>query len=125
LLRHWTSHRIRTAAVLAAGALTVALLPGAARFFAALSAVALPAGAARGLFTLVQATAVSDRWGTHQFPTIHGIFTAPITISIAIAPAGGALLASWLGSYAAAFYILAILTVTGAACALHAKTSDS
>ena len=118
VLARRTSHRTRTAGVLAAGAVTVALFAEAAHFFAALSVVALLAGSVRGVYTLVQATAVSERWGTRQFATLHGIFSAPVTIAIAIAPAGGALLAGWFGSYTTAFYVLAILTLAGAASAI-------
>jgi MFS family permease len=112
-----TSHRTRTAAVLAAGAVTVALIAGTSHVFVALSIAAILAGAVRGIYTLVQATAVSDRWGTRRFPTLHGIFSAPATIAIAMAPVGGAWLAGWFGSYSTAFYAMAVFTLTGAAIA--------
>jgi MFS family permease len=118
VLARRTSPRVRAVAVLAAGGVTIALFAETSRLFGAVTAVAFLAGAVRGVYTLVQGTAVSDRWGTRHYPALHGIFTAPVTIAIAIAPAGGALFAAWLGSYSAAFYILAGLTLAGAACAL-------
>jgi predicted MFS family arabinose efflux permease len=105
-----TSPRGRTMVILTAGAVTIALF-----------AVALLAGAARGTYTLLQATAVSDRWGIRDFPTVNGIFSAPTTIAMAVAPAGGALLAAQFGSYPAAFYLLAGLTFTGAALAARTR----
>jgi hypothetical protein len=83
-----TTPRARTVAVLGAGALSVAclaLVPGPA---AVVIAVAVAAGAARGLHTLLQASAVADRWGTRAFGRINGVFSAPITAAIALAPAG-------------------------------------
>ena len=109
-----TSPRGRTMVILTAGAVTIALLAAVSRLITVLFAVALLAGAARGTYTLLQATAVSDRWGIRDFPTVNGIFSAPTTIAMAVAPAGGALLAAQFGSYPAAFYLLAGLTFTGA-----------
>ncbi|MQA12692.1 MAG: MFS transporter [Pseudonocardiaceae bacterium] len=113
-----TSPRSRTAAVLAAGAATVAalgLLPGPA---GALVVVALLAGAVRGVHTLLQAAAVADRWGTRAFGRINGMFSAPMTVAIALAPAGGVVLAGLVGSYPAGFTILAVVTLAAALAAL-------
>ena len=119
MLTRRTAPRTRTVTVLAAGGVTVALLAMVSHFMAALLAAAILAGAIRGIYTLLQATAVSDRWGTSRFPTLNGIFSAPTTIAIAIAPGGGALLADWLGSYPTAFYVLAILVLVGAVTAIR------
>ena len=119
MLTRRTIPRTRTVTVLAAGGVTVALLAMVSHFMAALLAAAILAGAIRGIYTLLQATAVSDRWGTSRFPTLNGIFSAPTTIAIAIAPGGGALLAGWLGSYPTAFYVLAILVLVGAVTAIR------
>lgn len=112
-----TSPRARTMAVLAAGAgmiLLLGVLPGPT---ALLIGVVMVAGCVRGIFTLLQATAVSDRWGTHDFASLNGVFSAPATAAMALAPAGGALFAHWLGGYPAAFGLLAGLVLAGAAAA--------
>jgi len=116
--------RVRTVAILAAGAATIValgVLPGPA---GALIAVAVLAGAARGLFTLLQATTVADRWGTRSFGRINGVFTAPITIAIALAPGGGALLARLTGDYPTSYALLALLTLTAAVLAGTAKAGS-
>jgi MFS family permease len=113
--------RTRTTTVLVAGAVTIVILgalPGPAT---ALIGVAVLAGAARGLFTLLQATTTADRWGTRSFGHINGIFTAPITIAIALAPGGGALLARLTNSYPASY---ALLALTIFAAAIAASTAD-
>lgn len=113
-----TTPRTRVAVVLAACAVTIVvlgILPGPGT---ALIAVAVLAGAARGLFTLLQATTIADRWGTRSFGHINGIFTAPITIAIAVAPGGGALLARLTGGYPASYALLAAMTFTAAIAAV-------
>lgn len=102
-----TSVRTRTVLVLGAGAATIALLavlPGPA---ALLLAVAVLVGALRGMLTLVQATAVSDRWGATHYGTLNGLLSAPVQVAIAIAPWAGTALATTLGGYPAAFGIFA------------------
>jgi MFS family permease len=102
-----TGLRGRTIAVLAAGAVTTAalgLVPGPAVL---LMAGAILAGAARGIFTLLTATAVSDRWGTHHYGRLNGLLTAPMTLASAVAPAVGAGLAVLVGGYPAMFLVLA------------------
>ncbi|MBV9577371.1 MAG: MFS transporter [Chloroflexi bacterium] len=120
LTRH-TRPATRTALVLAAGAGSVALLALVSQVPTALLLAAILAGAIRGNYTLLQATSVSDRWGTHRFPTINGVFSAPATLAIALAPAGGALLAAALGTYALAFYALAGGVLVGAVIALRTE----
>jgi len=46
------------------------------------------------------------------------VFSAPITASIALAPAGGALVAQWVGGYPAGFVVLALLTAIASLAAL-------
>jgi MFS family permease len=102
-----SSVRGRALAVMAAGALTIALLgvlPGPA---ALLIAAAILAGAVRGLFTLLEATAISDRWGPAGYASLNGVFSAPLTAAIALAPTAGVALAAALGSYPALFLALA------------------
>ena len=101
-----TGLRGRTVAVLAAGAATtaaLALIPGPALLLVLGSILA---GAARGIFTLLTATAVSDRWGIHHYGRLNGILTAPMTLASAVAPAAGAALAVLVGGYPAMFLVL-------------------
>lgn len=109
-----TTPRSRTVAILTAGALSVlalGVLPGPV---VPLIALAVVAGAIRGIYTLLQATTVSDRWGTHAYGHLNGIFAAPITATVAVSPAAGALLAERLGSYPTAYGLLAGLTLAAA-----------
>lgn len=63
--------------------------------------IGIAAGAVRGAQTLVQGSAVADRWGTQNYGSINGVFAAPITFIGAFAPAIGPILASATGSYSA------------------------
>ncbi len=71
-------------------------------------------GLARGIYTLVQATAVTDRWGPTAYGRLNGILTAPALAASAVAPFAGAALAHLLGSYADAFLVLAGLAAVAA-----------
>jgi MFS family permease len=116
-----TGVRGRTLAVMAAGAgaiLLLAVLPGPA---ALLIAVAVLTGAVRGLFTLLQATVVSDHWGPAGYASLNGVFNAPLTAATAIAPTAGAALAGAAGGYRALFIILAATSAFSAALILAAK----
>jgi MFS family permease len=104
---------VRTVAIGAAGVLTLtalAVVPGPAW---ALVAVAVAAGAVRGAMTLLQATAVADRWGTRHYGTLNGAFGVPIVAAIALAPAAGALAADLLGGPTAATAAFAGLAAVG------------
>ena len=74
--------------------LVLAMLPGPLWLLLSLGIVA---GMARGCHTLVQATAVSDRWGTLNFPTINGIFSVPLLAASALAPVAGSALGGAVG----------------------------
>ncbi|MGO2750429.1 MAG: MFS transporter [Pseudoclavibacter sp.] len=87
-----------------------AFVPGP---LAVLVVVALLAGAARGSLTLVQATAVVERWGTNRLGTLNGVFSAPITAAIALAPVGGVSLAAAVGSFPAATAVLVSVAAIG------------
>lgn len=96
--------------VLGASAVTtasLAALPGPA---ALLIAAAVLTGAARGLFTLLQATAITDRWGPTHYGHLNGLLTAPALIATALAPWAGAALATIMGGYQAVFWLLTGLT---------------
>lgn len=105
-----SSVRTRTIAILATAAATTLLLgliPGPT---ALLIVGAILAGTARGVFTLLQATAISDRWGTRHYGRLNGLLSAPTTLAAATAPAAGAALATLLGGYPAVFLTLGALT---------------
>jgi MFS family permease len=99
------SVRSRTALILLATALTTGIL-SVLTSTATLITAAVIAGMARGLLTLIHAMAVTDRWGTEHYGRLTGILSAPITITIALAPWAGTALADLLGSYASAFIVL-------------------
>jgi MFS family permease len=109
-----TTVRTRTTVVLLAAAGTIlllGLLPGP---YAALVVLAVLAGSARGIFTLVQATAVTDRWGPTHYGRLNGLLSAPGTFAAALAPWAGAALAGQLGGYPAVFCLLAGVGTLGA-----------
>ena len=61
----------------------LALLPGPAPV---LVAVAVLGGAARGLYTLVGATVISDYWGAQRYAALNGVYHAPLGIAAALRP---------------------------------------
>lgn len=71
------------------------------------------AGAVRGALTLVQASAVADRWGTAAYGRLNGVLAAPISALGALAPGVAATLATALGSYQAMGLVMAALCVAG------------
>lgn len=99
----------------AATTLLMAVVPGPT---ALLVAVAVLAGTARGVLTLFQATAVSDRWGATHYGRLGGILSAPVMLATALAPWAGAALADVLGGYPAVFVVLAAVALVAAGCAL-------
>jgi MFS family permease len=113
IVRH-TSVLSRTAAVLLALAATTAVL-GVLATAVALIAGAIVGGMARGIFTLVQATAVTDRWGRRYYGHLTGLLSAPVTITMAFAPFAGAAVAELLGSYTTTFLVLGALAAVAAA----------
>ena len=118
-----TTPRFRSVAILVGGAATVAavgLLPGPA---AVLIAASIVLGIARGAFTLLQSTAISDRWGIAGFGTLYGILNAPTTIAMAIAPWAGSAIASGLGGYPAMFAVLTAIAGAAAVVALGTRTA--
>jgi MFS family permease len=98
----------------AAATALLALVPGPDGL---LVAAAVLAGAVRGIFTLLQATAVTDRWGAAHYGRLNGIVSAPAMLATAVAPWAGAALAGPLGGYPAVFLVLAGIAVLAAACA--------
>ena len=108
------SVRMRAVVILAlsaAATLLLGLLPGPEVL---LIAAAMLAGAARGVFTLLQATAVSDRWGAAHYGRLNGLLSAPSMIATALAPWAGAAIAVALGGYPGVFVLLAATAVAAA-----------
>ena len=112
-----TSPTGRTVVLIGASALTIGLLGALTGPPAALIVAAVALGAVRGACTLLQATAVADRWGTAHYGTLSGFFAAPITVATALAPWVGTALAEAIGSYAGAFGLLAAVVVAAVALA--------
>lgn len=94
-----TTPRQRTILIYGAGAISLAALAVVPEPAWLIITLAVCAGAARGCHTLLQATAVSDRWGTKNFAQINATLNAPITALSALAPVTGPALAAAFGSY--------------------------
>ena len=116
-----TGVRTRTLLVLLAMGATTALL-GLLTTVTALVAAAIAAGMARGVFTLLQATAVADRWGTTHYGRLSGLLSAPLTITMALAPFAATAVAELLDGYAVTFILLGALTVAAALLSLATAT---
>ncbi|WP_072814638.1 MFS transporter [Rhodococcus zopfii] len=116
----------RTVGIIAATAATTALL-GVADTVVALIGVAIGAGLVRGVFTLVQATAITDRWGATHYGRLNGLMSAPIVIVMALAPWAGTALSTWTGSYTRAYLVLGAIALAGAgfaAASLPRRTTE-
>jgi len=81
----------------------------------ALCAISVIAGSARGAFTLIQATAVTDRWGTASYGARSSVLGGGVHLAAATAPWLGALAAAALGGYQQAFVLLAACALLAAA----------
>jgi predicted MFS family arabinose efflux permease len=106
----WMTRRIdaRTRAVLVITAMAAALLglaavPGPTGVVVLLAVLA---GGARGLFTLVGATLVSDYWGRERYAAISGVYNAPMLAAGALAPLLGAVVVHLTGGYVGLFVVL-------------------
>jgi MFS family permease len=97
----------RGVVVVAGVAVTTAALALAPASSGLLIVIGMALGLARGVYTLVQATAVTDRWGPASYGALNGLLTAPALVAAAAAPFAGAVLADLLGSWADAFLTLA------------------
>ena len=116
-----TTVRMRTVSVMAAIGVATAALALAPAVAGLLIGLGMVLGLARGIYTLIQATAITDRWGPTGYGRLNGILTAPALVASAAAPFVGATLAHLLGGYTAAFLVLA--AVAGLAAALATATS--
>ena len=81
-------------------------------------------GLTRGIYTLIQATAVTDRWGPSSYGTLNGLLMAPTLVASASAPFVGAALAHLVGSYANAFMVLAGIAAVAAVLLVWATPSE-
>jgi MFS family permease len=109
-----TGPTLRAIAILATGAATLLATAGIAGPVALVFATVIVLGAARGAFTLLDATVVTDRWGPHGYAVLHGILTAPATAALALSPWAGAHLATWTGGNPQLFGLLAAFTAAAA-----------
>jgi len=103
----------RTATVfvlVSASTLALAVVPGPVGLLVAASMVA---GVGRGIATLLQATAITDRWGPRAYGHLSGVLGLPVLLATALAPFAGAVLAEATGGYAHAFLVLAALAAVG------------
>ena len=116
-----TSVTVRMVSVILALATATAALAMAPASAGVLIALGIVLGLARGIYTLIQATAITDRWGPAGYGTLNGILTAPSLVAAAAAPFVGAALAQMLGGYSAAFLVLAGVAVLAAILAAFAR----
>ncbi|WP_324188326.1 MFS transporter [Nocardia higoensis] len=103
----------RLIAVLAGTSAATALL-GLADTVIALIVISIGAGLVRGVTTLVQATAITDRWGPAHYGSLNGLLNAPIVIVMALAPWAGTALTAATGSYANTYLVLAAVAALAA-----------
>ncbi|MCW8379606.1 MFS transporter [Streptomyces justiciae] len=117
-LAHRTGVITRTVALIALGGATTGAFAIVSGPVPLLVGIAIGAGMVRGNLTLLQATAVTDRWGTTHYARLSGLLAAPATIASALAPFAGAVLAGPLGGYPGLFAILALVSAVAALLAL-------
>ncbi|MET9550094.1 MFS transporter [Streptomyces sp. NPDC006627] len=113
-----TTARVRTTILIALGGLATAAFAVVPGPYALLIAVAVAAGMVRGNLTLLQATAITDRWGATHYGRLSGLLAAPATTASALAPFAGAALAGSLGGYPHLFGLLALVSGLAALTAL-------
>ncbi|MDQ0810250.1 MFS family permease [Streptomyces sp. B3I7] len=109
-----TTATARTTILIALGGLTTAAFAAVPGPYALLIAVSVVAGMVRGNLTLLQATAITDRWGTTHYGRLSGLLAAPAHSAAALAPFAGAALAVPLGGYGPLFFLLATVSTAAA-----------
>ncbi|MGW0914586.1 MFS transporter [Streptomyces sp. NPDC002784] len=119
-----TAVATRTTTLIAAGGITTVAFAAVPGPYALLIVVSLAAGMVRGNLTLLQATAVTDRWGATHYGRLSGLLAAPATIAAALAPFAGAMLAAPLGGYSHLFALLAIISMATAVTAPWTAPAD-
>ncbi|WGP13955.1 MFS transporter [Streptomyces sp. SH5] len=116
-----TGATVRTTTLIALGALTTAALAVTPGPYGLVIAVSIAAGMLRGNLTLLQATAITDRWGTQHYGRLSALLSAPAMTASALAPFAAATIAVTLGGYPELFGVLAGL---GAASAIVATATS-
>ncbi|WP_103546143.1 MFS transporter [Streptomyces sp. SM1] len=119
-----SSPALRAAVLVGLGGATTAafaLVPGP---YPLLAVLAVVAGTVRGNLTLLQATAITDRWGANRYGRLSGLLAAPTTTASALAPFAGTALAVPLGGYPHLFVVLALVSATAALIARHTTPDD-
>ncbi|WSB46934.1 MFS transporter [Streptomyces cellulosae] len=109
-----TTATARTTILIALGGLSTAAFAVVPGPYALLIAVSVAAGMVRGNLTLLQATAVTDRWGATHYGRLSGLLAAPATTAAALAPFAGAALTASLGGYGPLFLLLAAVSMAAA-----------
>ncbi|WP_443032982.1 MFS transporter [Streptomyces sp. DH10] len=109
-----TTATARTTILIALGGLTTVAFAAVRGPYALLITVSVVAGMIRGNLTLLQATAITDRWGTTHYGRLSGLLAAPAHTAAALAPFVGAALAVSLGGYGPLFFLLAALSLAAA-----------
>ncbi|MFJ8723601.1 MFS transporter [Streptomyces sp. NPDC093269] len=117
-----TNVTIRTAILIAAGGATTAALASVSGPFPLLIVLAVAAGMVRGNLTLLQATAVTDRWGAADYGRLSGLLAAPSTVASALAPFAGAALTGPLGGLPQLLLFLTAMSGVAALFALGTRT---
>ena len=113
-LPHATAAWIAPALVGMLGAAALSLY-GSVSSPAAILGCAVAMGAIRGAFTLVQASAVTDRWGSASYGRLNGVLAAPVVALTAFAPWAAASLATAFGTYSVVAFTMAGLCALGGA----------
>lgn len=109
-----TAVATRTTTLIAAGGSTTVAFAAVPGPYALLIVVSLAAGMVRDNLTLLQATAITDRWGATHYGCLSGLLAAPVTTAAALAPSAGAVLAAPLGGYSRLFVFLAVTSMATA-----------
>ncbi|MCB5164935.1 MFS transporter [Streptomyces bambusae] len=120
LARH-TGVVTRTVTLVGLGGLTTAALAFTSGPYALLVGLSVFAGIVRGNLTLLQATAVTDRWGTAHYGRLSGLLGAPAHAAAAFSPFAGTAIAGPLGGYPALFAVLAALSAAAALTAIGTR----
>lgn len=109
-----TTATARATVLIALGGLTTVSIAAAPGPYVLIIAMSVVAGMVRGNLTLLQATAITDRWGTAHYGRLSGLLAAPAQTAAALAPFAGAALAVPLGGYGPLFFLLAAISMAAA-----------
>jgi hypothetical protein len=85
-LANATSVRVRTVAIVGSEVVALGVVPSPVPL---LTGLTLIVGAFRGMFTLLHATAITDRWGPAHYATLNRLLAVLTTTAMGLAPAAG------------------------------------